>query len=120
MYKKKKKKKKKTLLDALITKQNIIAKTSQKETRLFKNVIPKESTVPEHSVFLLRLQHSGIDIHVKTITFMKNISIFSKRHECFLNTNQHIFPEHLPPCFKHSWHYTCRNTQKTSNSNNLT
>ena len=76
-------------MGTLTTKQNHIAKLSQKETRFFKNVLHKESTVPEHSVFHLMLQHSSIDIHIKTVTFIKNISIFSKRP---------ISLEHLPPC----------------------
>ena len=63
----------KKLLVTLKTKQNTIAKMSQKETRFFKNVLHKESTVPEHSIFLLLLQHSDIDIHIKIVKFIKNI-----------------------------------------------
>ena len=69
-------------------KQNTIAKISEKETRFFKNVLHKESTtVPEHSMFLLLLQHSSIDIHAKTIKLIKNMRIFSKQHKCFPNAN---------------------------------
>ena len=58
--------------------QNTIAKISLKEIRFFKNALHKESTVPKHSVFLLLLQHFGINIHIKTVKLMKNISIFLK------------------------------------------
>ena len=35
-------------LGTLITKQNTVAKISQKETRFFKSVFHKRSAVPEH------------------------------------------------------------------------
>ena len=76
-------------MSTFTTKQNIIVKISQKETRFFKNVLHGGSIVHEHLVFLLILQHSSNDIYVKTVKLNKNMCIFSKRHKCFPNAYQH-------------------------------
>ena len=91
---------KKKITGYTYNKINTVAKISQKEIRFFKNVLHKESTVSEHLVFLLLLQHSGIDIHIQTVKLFKNICIFSKRHKCYPNTVQHNTPRTFP--LKHS------------------
>ena len=48
--------------------KTLLLQYHRKKQDFFKNVLHKESTVPKHSVFLLQLQHSDIDVHVKTVT----------------------------------------------------
>ena len=71
-------------LGTFITKQNTIAKISQKKLVFSKRTLHKGSIVPEHLIFLLLLQHSNIDIYVKTVKLIKKLKSTQYSHNISL------------------------------------